>query len=145
MIFQTAMILLCYCQLWFSHVPAKSKKLSVSLKIAFFFSFCTSEYVWKNSFVSFSQSHVLVPEVPSSQNERSSRVASLSLEIVLQGREEEGWSKMHFNPFCLWRNIFKKCEENYFRFSKNVCNYDQFYNQSSVCYLVVKALKKATI
>ena len=138
MIFQTDMILLCYCRLWFSHLLAKSKKLSVSLKIAYFFSFCTSEYVWKNSFVSFSQSHVLVPEVPSYQNEHSSWVSSLSLEIVLQGREEEGLSKMHFNLFCLWRNIFKKCKENCFRFSKNVCNYDQFYNQSSVCcYLVV--------
>ena len=121
----------------FSHSCQIQKTFSVLKNCILFqllyFKICVKEFICL--FLSLT---LLLPEVPSSQNEHSSWVASWSLEIVLQGREEEGLSKMHFNLFCLWRNIFKKCKENYFRFSTNVCNYDQFYNQNSVCYLVVK-------
>lgn len=90
--FQTAILLLWCCRLWFSQVSATFQKTLGTFKSICFFGLCTSKRVVNNWFVSSSQSNVLVTEVPSSESNHRSWVISLSMEIVPQKRES-GWVK----------------------------------------------------
>lgn len=131
--FQAAMILLCHCQLWFSRIPSQFQK--------------NCRYLEKDIPLQLLHFKDLIICLSDSQRFLSLKCYLLRLIPVLDLPpwtlkslpEIEKLSKVHFNRFYPWRNVFKKWEENYFRLDRSLLNYDQCCTQSSVDHLRIKS------